>query len=313
MWRVASGRRRVGPSAGGADDRANSSIAGCTYRRHARAGAVARRGEVPQGAAVGLSWRYGQSLHCLRLHARPDAGRSGQLAPRIQGLFASGAYGGYDGTYHSGSVVEVACWVHVRRKFFEAKETDRTCEPPRCSRWCASCTRSRTRPSRSTTPRGASFAEAAERADPRASKPGPMPSNRRCCLSSPMGQAIQYALNQWNALCVYATEGFLAIDNNAAERAMKRVAIGRKNWLFAGNNRAGQTTAILYTLIASADRHGADPQRDPTSIFARLPFGRRARSTSFCRTCGSKTTRPSRRREPAALVDGRQDVGRLRL
>ena len=87
-----------------------------------------------------------------------------------------------------------------------------------------------------------------------------------------MGQAIQYALNQWNALCVYATEGFLAIDNNAAERAMKRVAIGRKNWLFAGNDRAGETTALLYTLIASAERHGVDPQRYLTSVFAKLPF-----------------------------------------
>jgi hypothetical protein len=89
---------------------------------------------------------------------------------------------------------------------------------------------------------------------------------------SAMGHAIGYALNQWNALCVYATEGFLAIDNNAAERAMKRVAIGRKNWLFAGNDRAGETTAILYTLIASAERHGVDPQRYLTSVFAKLPF-----------------------------------------
>ena len=73
-------------------------------------------------------------------------------------------------------------------------------------------------------------------------------------------------------MCVYATEGFLAIDNNAAERAMKRVAIGRKNWLFAGNDRAGETTALLYTLIASAERHGVDPQRYLTSVFAKLPF-----------------------------------------
>jgi hypothetical protein len=73
-------------------------------------------------------------------------------------------------------------------------------------------------------------------------------------------------------LLAYATEGFLAIDNNAAERAMKRVAIGRKNWLFAGNDRAGETTALLYSLIASAERHGLDPQRYLTSIFAKLPF-----------------------------------------
>lgn len=53
---------------------------------------------------------------------------------------------------------------------------------------------------------------------------------------------------------------------------MKRVAIGRKNWLFAGNDRAGETTALLYSPIAGAERHGVDPQRYLTSLFAQLPF-----------------------------------------
>jgi hypothetical protein len=87
---------------------------------------------------------------------------------------------------------------------------------------------------------------------------------------SPMAQAIGYVLNQWDALCVYTTQGFLAIDNNAAERALKRVAIGRKNWLFAGNDRAGATAATLYTLIASAERHGVDPQAYLTSVLAKI-------------------------------------------
>jgi len=89
---------------------------------------------------------------------------------------------------------------------------------------------------------------------------------------SEMGKAFTYALNQWDALCVYTTQGFLAIDNNAAERAMKRVALGRKNWLFAGNDAAGKTAAILYSLIATAERHGVDPQRYLTSVLAKLPF-----------------------------------------
>ena len=76
---------------------------------------------------------------------------------------------------------------------------------------------------------------------------------------------------QWDALNVYVTEGFLNIDNNAAERALKRVAISRKNWLFAGNDRAGGTAALLYSLIASAERHELDPQRYPTSVLACLP------------------------------------------
>lgn len=72
------------------------------------------------------------------------------------------------------------------------------------------------------------------------------------------------------ALCRYTDQGYLNIDNNAAERALKRVAIGRKNWLFAGHDEAGQSHARLYTLIAGAERHGIDPQRYLTSVLAKI-------------------------------------------
>jgi hypothetical protein len=87
---------------------------------------------------------------------------------------------------------------------------------------------------------------------------------------SPMAQAIGYMLNQWDALCIYTTQGFLNIDNNAAERALRRVGIGRKNWLFAGHDIAAQRTATLYSLVASAERHGLDPQRYLTGVLARI-------------------------------------------
>ena len=87
---------------------------------------------------------------------------------------------------------------------------------------------------------------------------------------SPMAAAIGYMLNQWIALCVYVTAGFLNIDNNAAERALKRVAIGRKNWLFAGNDAAGKSHANLYTLLASAQRHGLDPQKYMMSVLSKI-------------------------------------------
>ena len=87
---------------------------------------------------------------------------------------------------------------------------------------------------------------------------------------SPMAQAIGYMLNQWEALCLYTRHGFLNIDNNAAERALKRVALGRKNWLFTGHDQAAQQIARLYSLIASAERHGLDPQRYLTGVLARI-------------------------------------------
>ncbi|HON69219.1 MAG TPA: transposase, partial [Phycisphaerae bacterium] len=66
---------------------------------------------------------------------------------------------------------------------------------------------------------------------------------------SPMGQAIGYVFNQWEALKVYTTDGDLNIDNNASENALRRVALGRKNWLFCGSDNGGNTAAVLFSLI----------------------------------------------------------------
>jgi transposase len=87
---------------------------------------------------------------------------------------------------------------------------------------------------------------------------------------SPMAEAINYTLNQWDALGVYARHGFLNIDNNAAERALKLIALGRKNWLFVQNDRFGKAYATLYSLIASAQRHGLDPQAYLRGVLAQI-------------------------------------------
>jgi transposase len=76
--------------------------------------------------------------------------------------------------------------------------------------------------------------------------------------SSKLGIALNYVRNHWNALNVYATDGRLPIDNNWVERLMKRVAVGKKNWLFIGSLRAGIRNANLMTLVASAHRHDLD-------------------------------------------------------
>ncbi len=92
---------------------------------------------------------------------------------------------------------------------------------------------------------------------------------------SPMGQAVQYALNQWDALCVYTTDGRLAIDNNASENALRRVAVGRKNWLFAGSDNGGRTAASLFSVIATCERHRVEPMtylRDVLTRIAAIPI-----------------------------------------
>ena len=88
---------------------------------------------------------------------------------------------------------------------------------------------------------------------------------------SVIGQAATYTLNQWEALTRYIDDGDLSIDNNAAERAMKPVAIGRKNWLFVGSPLAGRRAAVLMTLIASAKRCEVEPWTWLTTALTKLP------------------------------------------
>ena len=96
---------------------------------------------------------------------------------------------------------------------------------------------------------------------------------------SPMGEAITYALNQWAALCVYLLDGDLDIDNNISENALRRIAVGRKNWLFCGSDNGGRTAAILFSLIATCQRHDVEPfayLRDVLTRIASHPHHRLA-------------------------------------
>jgi len=76
---------------------------------------------------------------------------------------------------------------------------------------------------------------------------------------SPMGKAVAYALGQWEALNRYVDHGILSIDNNLAERVLRMVVIGRKNWLFAGSDNGGKRAAVIYSLVASCKLCGVDP------------------------------------------------------
>jgi transposase len=203
-----------------------------------------------------------------------------QWLGEFKGYLQADAYTGYDGIFAGGNVIEVACWAHSRRKFFDARETDgrRSVEmlamvqelyavEDEAKKKIAELKES-TREQRDQI-----------RYDLRQQKSVPILAKIKKWLDveqklvlprSPMAMAINYTLNQWSALCIYASVGFLNIDNNAAERALKRVAIGRRNWLFAGNDHFGQVSAVLYTLIASALRHGLNPQEYLMSVLAKV-------------------------------------------
>jgi transposase len=186
------------------------------------------------------------------------------------GYLQADAYSGYDGVYAGGSVLEVACWAHARRKFYDARTTDslrgftalafvrQLYLIERKAKEVSSQERLELRQEHAV-PVLAAFARWLQE------------ESHRVLPKSPMGEAITYAQLQWSPLQRYTEDPDLAIDNNAAERALRRVAIGRKNWMFAGSDEGGRRAAILYSLIASARLHDLDPFAYLRDLFERLP------------------------------------------
>ena len=198
------------------------------------------------------------------------------------------AFGGYDGIYAGqagGKVVEVACMAHGRRKFHEARNSDHgrsaqalayirllyDVESQAQEQFAAqkdhedarslSAIRLELRQAVSVK-RLAEFHQWLE--SQQAVNGGPV------LPKSPMGQAITYALNQWEALCVYASDGDLSIDNNVAERALRRIAVGRGNWMFCGSDNGGCTAAILFSFIATCERHHLNPFEYLRDVLTRI-------------------------------------------
>ncbi len=87
---------------------------------------------------------------------------------------------------------------------------------------------------------------------------------------SSLADALRYSLSRWDALTRYTTDGRLDICNNAAERAIRPLAIGRKNWMFAGADSGGERAAVMYTIIETAKLNGIDPEAYLRALVARI-------------------------------------------
>jgi transposase len=197
-----------------------------------------------------------------------------------KGFLQADAYTGYDALFASGAVVEVGCWAHARRKFFEAQKTEyegalyalgvirqlyaverqaaEQVSALRLPRAEAEALYLRLRQAQSV-PLLKSFGEWLDK------------QAAVLLPKSPLAEAVGYARNQWAALQVYTTAGFLKIDNNAAERALRAVAIGRKNYLFFGSDVGGDTAAVLYTFTQTCGALGIEPWRYLRDVLERLP------------------------------------------
>jgi transposase len=201
----------------------------------------------------------------------PNRSRAGpaEWLKDYSGYLQADAYGGYDGIFHSQNVTEVACWAHARRKFYDAQDSDEQRSAQMLALIAELYAIEREAKDVDDTTR---LALRQERSVPVLARIESWLDAEQAIVlpRSPMATAITYALNQWQALTTYVTQGFLNIDNNASERALKRVALGRKNWLFAGNDVAAENHARLWSLIASCERHGVDPQRYLTSLVAKI-------------------------------------------
>jgi transposase len=168
------------------------------------------------------------------------------------------------------SVTEVACWAHVRRRFFDEHKSNGSpiagqaltkigelFEIERAIAGKAPGQRQMVR---------------IERAKPKLDALGAWMDAQLQLIpgKSDLAGAVRYARSRWEALTCYCADGRLEISNNAAENAVRPVSLGRKNWLFAGSDAGGERAAIFYTLIRSAKMNGLEPEAYLRDVLTRI-------------------------------------------
>ena len=191
------------------------------------------------------------------------------LAP-FAGILQADAYAGFGYLYEGGQIREAACWAHARRAFYELHQANNS---PIAAEALQRI--------------GALYAIEAEirgrppdqRAGLRQARAGPLLESLREWLrhtltrvskKSELAKAIGYVLTRWTALTRYCNDGRIEIDNNAAERALRTVALGRKNYLFCGSDAGGERAAAMYSLIGTAKLSGLDPQAYLRHVIERI-------------------------------------------
>jgi transposase len=203
----------------------------------------------------------------------PTHSRAGPLAflGDFRGYLQADAYAGYDTLYATGRVVEVGCWAHARRRFWEAKETDAVRALSALGiiqqLYRVEAEAKALDPEARRTRRQAQARPILDRFKPWLDEQAGV-----VLPKSPIGAAVHYARAQWTALTRYLEDGDLAIDNNASERALRRVVTGRKNWLFCGSDDGGTRAAIVYSLVATCREHRIDPWEYLQDVLARIPM-----------------------------------------
>jgi transposase len=191
---------------------------------------------------------------------------------RFSGILQADAYGGWNGLYDTGRVVEAACWAHARRPWWDLYE-----ESPDEQGLAAQALR---------RIQALYAIEADIRGQPpdvrrqrRQARAGPLLAEfhdwlqgvlTKVSIKSELAKAARYSLGRWAALTRYVDDGRIEMDNSAAERGIRGIALGRGNYLFMGSDEGGHRAASLYSLMETAKLNGLDPQAYLTEVLTRI-------------------------------------------
>ena len=189
------------------------------------------------------------------------------------GLLQADGYAGYDKLYAEGRIREVACWAHFRRKIFENHQTSPT--PLTSDLLERIAALYRIEDDIRGQPPDVRRCHRQERSRPQIDELliAIDDTLRRLSPKSAMAKALAYGRKRWQALTRFTGEGAAEIDNNIAERAMRSIAIGRKNWLFAGAKAGGERAAAIYSVIETAKLGGIEPQAYIADVIEKIASG----------------------------------------
>jgi len=189
---------------------------------------------------------------------------------QFRGTLQADAYAGFNQLYADGRIQQAACWAHVRRHFYDLEQAHASPIAQEALLRIVALYKVEDQ-IRGKPPE--------ERRAVRQAESKPLLDSLRQWLETTLSKlsrksdttaAIRYALSRWDALTRYIEDGHIEIDNNAAERSLRGVALGRKNYLFAGSDAGGERAAAIYSLIGSAKLNGLDPEAYLREVMTRI-------------------------------------------
>lgn len=214
----------------------------------------------PEVASVYFDYRSGRSAYFPK-----------EMLEDFQGALQTDGYGAYDGIAAKPGITALACMAHARRKFEQALDNDRKRASHALEMFKALYALERRSKDRGSPPE-LRYRYRRRYADPQLDRFKAWLDREaiRTAPKSPVGKAISYTLGLWPRLVAYTLDGRYLIDNNPVENTIRPMAVGRKNYLFAGSDRAASHAALLYSLIGSCKLQGIEPYAYLCDIIARI-------------------------------------------